>query len=99
MSEYIERAAEVIDRASEVVAGAMFGLTTPSMLLAVVTDLYAEDLLVTPEHDAAVAAKALRDAAEYDHEDHATEIALGGIDYVRGWLAARADRIEREATT
>lgn len=38
-------------------------------------------------------AQAVDDAAAYDHEDHATEIALGGIDYVIGWLRARAASI------
>lgn len=41
------------------------------------------------------AARALRDAAGCNHEDHWTDIALGGIDYVRSWLLARAESIER----
>lgn len=43
---------------------------------------------------AGVKADALREAAATDDPDHYTEVALGGGDYVRDWLNARADRIE-----
>lgn len=43
---------------------------------------------------ARVKADALREAAATDDPDHYTEVALGGGDYVRDWLNARADRIE-----
>ena len=43
-----ERAAEAIERA-------MFGLTTPSMVAAIVAELDSAGLLVSPERDAAVA--------------------------------------------
>ena len=54
-------------------------------------------LLASPEHDAAVAAKALREAADdMDDTDDPDAIYVynGDIDK---WLRARADRIEREA--
>lgn len=42
-------------------------------------------------------AEALRAAANTDDPDHEIEVALGGSDYVRDWLNARADRIENGA--
>ena len=45
---------------------------------------------------AGVKADALREAAATDDPDHYTEVALGGGDYVRDWLNARADRIEAD---
>ena len=47
-----------INRAAQIISGAMFGLTTESMVLAIARDLDAAGLLTSPEHDAAVAAKA-----------------------------------------
>lgn len=47
-----------IDDAVEVITRAMFGLTTPSMSREIAYHLHAAGLLVTPAHDAAVAAKA-----------------------------------------
>lgn len=41
--------------------------------------------------------EALRAAANTDDPDHYIEVALGGGDYVRDWLNARADRIENGA--
>lgn len=52
--------------------------------------LAAAGLLVTPEHDAQVAARALREAAD---DMYATEFAYDGS---RQWLHDRADRIERQ---
>lgn len=46
---------------------------------------------------AQVKADALREAAATDDPDHYIEVALGGGDYVRDWLNARADRIENGA--
>ena len=59
--------------------------------------LDAAGLLVTPEHDAAVAAKALREAAE---EVYGDDRAAGPYSHplsAASWLRERADRIEREA--
>lgn len=92
----------VTERARRIVSGAMFGLTTPMMVDAIVSDLDAAGLLVTPEHDAAVAAKALREAADdvratlnVDQSRPLTiEQAMHAVDF---WLRGRADRIGREA--
>lgn len=48
------------------------------------------------EHtEAAIKAGVLREvAAELDTTDHATEAALGGIDYVIGWLRDLANDID-----
>lgn len=54
-------------------------------------------LLATPERDAAVAAKALREAAdEMDDTDDPDAIHVNNGD-IDKWLRVRADRIEREA--
>lgn len=90
MTAHIDRAAEVI---YDELSGKYGDFNMPT---GAAQALDAAGLLATPEHDAAVAARALRDAAAYEHEDHATDIALGGIDYVRDYLTAQADRIERE---
>lgn len=42
---------DVTERARQIVTGAMFGLTTPMMVDAIVSDLADAGLLVTPEHD------------------------------------------------
>ena len=102
MSDHIDRAAEVIERASEIVSGAMFGLTTPSMVLAIVTDLYAHDLLASPEHDAAVAARALRQVADaLDAEDSNEWANDADWEAVRiiGLIRDRADLYERDGAT
>ena len=65
-------------------------------------ELDAAGLLASPERDAAVAAKALRDAADdvratlnVDQSRPLTiEQAMHAVDF---WLSHRADRIEREA--
>ena len=54
--------------------------------------LDAAGLLATPKHDAAVAAKALREAADEWHEEMA-----GTAPRPYRWLYDRADQIEREA--
>ena len=53
-------------------------------------------LLVTPEHDAAVAAKALREAAGEINNPNATP-DLESVARAVVYLRDRADRIEREA--
>ena len=94
-----------IDRAAEVITRTMFGLITPSMSRNIADDLHAAGLLATPAHDAAVAAKALREAADDAHHiDPEWESALwiahhrkerGGVYVpVPDWLRERADRIE-----
>lgn len=55
---------DVTERARQIVTGAMFGLTTPMMVDAIVSALADAGLLVSPGHDAAVAAKALREVAD-----------------------------------
>lgn len=85
---------DVTERARQIVSGAMFGLTTPMMVDAIVSDLDAAGLLATPEHDAAVAAKALREAADemrhiFLHKG--TTLGMPADD----WLLDRADSIER----
>lgn len=69
---------DVTERARRIVSGAMFGLTTPMMVDAIVTDLDAAGLLVTPERDAAVAARALREAADRLNRDRRTHDASCG---------------------
>lgn len=46
------------------------------------------------DHDRRVRAEALRNAAPIIGKSH-VEVALGGADYVRGWLTKRANMIER----
>lgn len=90
-----------IDRAAQIISGAMFGLTTESMVLAVARDLDAAGLLASPEHDAAVAARVLRDAADALEADaagpgHGLGAHDAGIFHAALRLRERADRIERE---
>ena len=68
----------------------------PRKFLSIRADLF-DGLLVTPERDAAVAAKALREAAE---EVYGDDRAAGPYSHplsAASWLRERADRIEREA--
>ena len=84
----------VTERARQIVTGAMFGLTTPTMVDAIVSDLADAGLLVTPEHDAAVAVKTLREAAgDMDDTDDPDAIHVNNGD-IDKWLRARADRIK-----
>ena len=47
-----------IDRTAQIISGAMFGLTTESMVLAIAGALDAAGLLASTEHDATVAERA-----------------------------------------
>lgn len=85
MSDYIEHA-------SEIVHGAMFGLTTPAMVRAIVSDLDSNGLLATPAHDAAV----LREAMASMEDEDGREWPFNGLDEMLRWLGERADAIERE---
>ena len=84
-----------IDRAAEVITRTMFGLITPSMSRNIADDLHAAGLLATPAHDAAVAAKALREAADgfSDPDDpcHHSEPLNEVADWLRD-LAADAEK-------
>ena len=62
----------------------------PRKFLSIRADLF-DGLLVTPERDAAVAAKALREAAEAIADTDGTEWPYGPV---IDWLHDRADRIE-----
>ena len=85
-----------LDRAAEVIAAQMHGLTTPSMCRGIARALEEAGLLVTPERDAGVAAKALREAATQVNDPASTpevESAAHAVIY----LHDRADAIEQEA--
>ena len=91
-----------ITRAAEVLHNAWIdrcGVTAPTRdhVHVFARALDAAGLLVTPERDAAVAAKALREAAE---EVYGDDRAAGPYSHplsAASWLRERADRIEREA--
>lgn len=89
----------VTERARRIVSGAMFGLTTPMMVDAIVSDLDAAGLLASPEHDRKVAAHTFRWAA--DQMEPAGPPLPGAMRH--GWSAAvktlrdLADESDRKA--
>lgn len=96
MIDYIRNAADEI-------SGIQVGTGYESVTIGITAALEAAraladaGLLVSPEHDAAVAAKALREAAE---EVYGDDRAAGPYSHplsAASWLRERADRIEREA--
>ena len=95
MSDHIERAADEI-------IGIQVGTGYESVTIGIdeameaARALDAAGLLVTPEHDAAVAAKALREAAgEINNPSRTPD--LESVARAVVYLRDRADRIEREA--
>lgn len=81
-----------LDRAAKVIAAQMHGRRTPSMCLGI-----ARALKDAAAHEAEVAAKALREAAE---EVYGDDRAAGPYSHplsAASWLRERADLIEREA--
>ena len=103
MTDHIDRAAEVLTQAwkDRVTQGIS---DEPRGHCHAFADALADNgLLVTPEHDAAVAARALRALADETSERHASSLFTGGVDRPYGWgevstlLREEADRIEREA--
>lgn len=92
MSDHLDRAAEVLAR-----VGCQPD-DEPSFLdREYARALDAAGLLVSPERDAAVAARALRGAAE---EVYGDDRAAGPYSHplsAASWLRERADRVEREA--
>lgn len=94
MSDHIERAADEI-------IGIQVGTGYESVTIGIdeameaARALDAAGLLVTPEHDAAVAAKALREAAGEINNPNATP-DLESVARAVVYLRDRADRIERE---
>jgi hypothetical protein len=93
MSDAINRARDIIERYLPAMPDQQAAFVTRDAARA----LDAAGLLVSPEHDAAVAAKALREAAE---EVYGDDRAAGPYSHplsAASWLRERADRIEREA--
>ena len=89
MSDAINRARDIIERYLPAMPDQQAAFVTRDAARA----LDAAGLLVSPEHDAAVAAKALREAAE---EVYGCSRRLPTLS-AASWLRERADRIEREA--
>lgn len=89
MSDAINRARDIIERYLPAMPDQQAAFVTRDAARA----LDAAGLLVSPEHDAAVAAKALREAAEAIADTDGTEWPYGPV---IDWLHDRADRIEGE---
>ena len=95
MSDHLDRAAEVIAAALRSIWEADASWNPEARDIA--RALEEAVLLVTPERDAAVAAKALREAAA-EFDQYADRTPTPTFDRaVARWLHDRADRLDREA--
>ena len=94
MSHPIDRAAEVMQDAWKERGKDRLMDSTQTMIDVLTRALDAAGLLVTPAHDAAVAAKALREAADRLPAFHDRDVPEWAITSAFKWLRERADQTE-----